>query len=226
MNDATIGQPPADLRRAIAANLSPVRPLAPPWKRALVLAPFAAVLLVAAPLIFQFRDLDALGWLLSWGASFVQAAAGVGLVAAALRESIPGRNWSTRTLVLLAAGVLALVTAVTVASWHASPVTLVRGWLTVGLICFAASVASALPATIVTAWLALRALPTRPAVAGLLAGLGGGLMADAGWRLFCHYSDPPHVLATHLGGVLCAGLVGAALTRTLARLNAACAGSC
>src|SRR4029453_17252228 len=101
MNDATIGQPPAELRQAIAADLSPVRPLPPPWRRALALAPFAAVLLVAAPLLFQFRDLDALGWLLSWGASLVQAAAGVGLVAAALRESIPGRTWSTGALASL-----------------------------------------------------------------------------------------------------------------------------
>jgi hypothetical protein len=217
MNDATIGQPPAELRQAIATDLSPVRPLAPPWRRALALAPFAALLLLAAPLIFQFRDLDALGWPLSWGASLLQAAAGVALVAAALRESIPGRSWSAAALPLMIASVVALVTAVTVASWHASPVTLVRGRLTVGLICFAASAVSALPATIVTAWLVVRALPMRPAVTGLLAGLGGGLMADAGWRLFCHYSDPPHVLASHLGGVICAALVGAALTPIFAR---------
>lgn len=216
MNDASIGQPPADLRRAIAADLAPVRPLAPPWRRALVIVPFAAALLVAAPLIFQFRDLDALGWLLSWGASLLQAAAGVALVAAALRESVPGRNWSVGALSAIAAGALTLVTAVTIASWHASPVALVRGWLTVGLICFVASAISALPATIVAALLALGALPTRPAVTGLLAGLGGGLMADAGWRLFCHYSDPPHVLASHLGGVVCAALIGAALTTILA----------
>ena len=104
----------------------------------------------------------------------------------------------------------------TAASWHASPVTLGRGWLTVGLICFVASALTALPATIVTAMLALSALPTRPAVTGLLAGLGGGLMADAGWRLFCHFSEPPHVLASHLGGVIAAALLGAVLTPLLA----------
>src|SRR5262245_41871287 len=132
MNDATMGGAPAELRRAIAADLLPVRPLAPPWKRALVLAPFAAGLLVAAPLIFQFRDLEALGWLLSWGASLLQAAAGVALVAAALRESIPGRSWSSGALMLITGGAVILVTAVTVASWQASPETLRRGWLTVG----------------------------------------------------------------------------------------------
>ena len=221
MNDASIGQPPAELRRAIAADLAPVRPLAPPWRRALALVPLAAVLLVAAPLIFQFRDLDALGWVLSWGASGLQAIAGVALIAAALRESVPGRNWSSAALALIAAGALALVIAVSVASWHASPVTLGRAWLTVGVICFVASALSALPVTIVAVLLALSALPTRPAVTGLLAGLGGGLMADAGWRLFCHFSDPPHVLVSHLGGVVCAALVGAALTPMLARATEA-----
>lgn len=219
MNDASIGRPPLELRRAIAADLVPVRPLPPPWRRALVIVPFAAVLLVAAPLIFQFRDLAALGWLLSWGASLLQTVAGVALVAAALRESIPGRNWSAGALALIAAAAVALVTAVTVASWHASPVSLRRGWLTVGVICFAASLLSALPATIAAALLALRAMPTRPAVTGLLAGLGGGLMADAGWRLFCHFSEPPHVLASHLGGVVCAALAGAALTPVMANFR-------
>jgi hypothetical protein len=197
-----------------------VRPLPPPWQRALTLAPFAAVLLVAAPLVFQFRDLDALGWLLSWGASALQAVVGIALVAASLREAVPGRAWSPGALTGIIVAALALVTAVTIASWHASPVTLGRGWLTVGLICVAASALAALPATIATAMLALAALPTRPAVTGLLAGLGGGLMADAGWRLFCHFSDPPHVLASHLGGVVAAALVGAALTPLLAARRA------
>ena len=157
----------------------------------------------------------------SRGARRGWALAGVALVAAALRESVPGRNWSSAALALIAAAAVALVIAVSVASWHASPVTLGRAWLTVGAICFVASALSALPVTIVAALLALSALPTRPAVTGLLAGLGGGLMADAGWRLFCHFSDPPHVLASHLGGVVAAALIGAALTPMLARVTEA-----
>jgi hypothetical protein len=133
---------------------------------------------------------------------------------------VPGRSWWPGALAAITAGAVALVTAVTVASWQASPVTLGRGWLAVGAICFAASALTALPATIVTSMLALAALPTRPAVTGLLAGLGGGVMADAGWRLFCHFSDPPPVFATHLGGVVRAALVGAGLTAALAARRA------
>jgi hypothetical protein len=36
-------------------------------------------------------------------------------------------------------------------------------------------------------------------------------MADAGWRLFCHFSEPSHVLSAHLGGVVIAALAGAVL---------------
>lgn len=212
MSDRAMTAVPPALRAAIAADLHPVRPLAAPWRRALMLAPVAAAMLMAAPLVFQFRDLDALGWALSWGASGLQAIAGLALVAASLRESVPGRSWSARALAAIVAGTLLLVAAVTVASWHASPVSLGRGWWWVGLICFAASTATALPATILAAILALQALPTRPAVTGLLAGLGGGLMADAGWRLFCHFSQPSHVLSAHLGGVVLAAAIGAAIT--------------
>lgn len=47
-----------------------------------------------------------------------------------------------------------------------------------------------------------------------LYGLGAGLMADAGWRLFCEFSGPAHVFPFHVGAIaantLC-GVVSAAL---------------
>lgn len=85
------------------------------------------------------------------------------------------------------------------------------------LVCLVSSATSALPAAALTSVLVLHAFPVRPGVAGLLAGLGGGLMADAGWRLFCHFSDPAHVLGAHLGSVLVVAAAGAGLTRWLAR---------
>ena len=50
----------------------------------------------------------------------------------------------------------------------------------------------------------------RPLIMGVLFGLGAGLMADAGWRIFCHFSEPAHVLSAHLGGVLVSAMAGAA----------------
>ena len=57
--------------------------------------------------------------------------------------------------------------------------------------------------------LAARAYPTRPALAGALIGLGAGLMADAGWRIFCHFSEPAHVLSAHLAAVVMSAVIGA-----------------
>ncbi len=208
---------PAGLRSAIARYLSPVRALRPPLVRSMALLPIGLVLLVAAPVVFSFRDLETLGWPLAWGASALQIAIGMLLIAAALREAVPGRAWSPVALTGLFASPLALVIAVTLASWSASPVALPRLWWTIGGICFAGSFISAIPAVALAAVLALRAYPTRPAVAGGLAGLGAGLMADAGWRLFCHYSEPAHVLTAHLAGVLVPAVLGALATARVRR---------
>jgi hypothetical protein len=78
---------------------------------------------------------------------------------------------------------------------------------------------SSLPVVALASILAARAYPTRPLLAGALLGLGGGLMADAGWRLFCHFSEPAHVLAAHLGGVLVATALGSLLARRLSRAS-------
>jgi len=216
MSDHASGAPPA-LRATIAAELRPVRPLRPPLVRGLALVPVAMVLLVAAPLVFEFRDFAALGWSWSWGASILQLGAGLALVVAALRESIPGRTWSRAALATLAAAPVAIVTAIALVSWQRSPIVLAGPGLIVGAICLTASAITALPATCLAVLLALNAYPTRPAIAGWLAGLGGGLLADAGWRLFCHFSEPSHVLVAHLGGVLVAGAIGAVGARWLPR---------
>ena len=52
-------------------------------------------------------------------------------------------------------------------------------------------------------------LHARPALAGGLYGLGAGLLADAGARLFCWVSDPAHVLLSHGGAILGLVIAGA-----------------
>ena len=82
------------------------------------------------------------------------------------------------------------------------------GWWLVAGMCFAGSAATALPVVALASVLASRAYPIRPAVAGALIGLGAGLMADAGWRIFCHFSEPAHVLSAHLAAVLMSTAIG------------------
>src|SRR5262245_39592444 len=90
---------PAALRAAIASDLQPVHPLAPPRIRVVPIVPLAVVLLVASVLVFGLRgDAPALGLFLTWGASTLQMMLGLTLVALALREAVPGTTLSRRAL--------------------------------------------------------------------------------------------------------------------------------
>jgi hypothetical protein len=108
-----------------------------------------------------------------------------------------------------------LIITVTLASWAASPVRLRGGWWLVAVMCFGGSAATAIPVVTLASVLAARAYPVRPAIVGAMLGLGAGLMADAGWRIFCHFSEPAHVLSAHLAAVLASSLVGAVLASAL-----------
>jgi hypothetical protein len=207
---------PTDLRARIEADYEAVRPLASPLRRALSVAPFAILALIAAPVFFNVRsDADRLGLSMTWGASLFQTVLGFIVIIAALRESVPGRGWSSAALAAWLMAPSTLLIAVTLASWQASQIPLQRGWWVVGLVCVSGSAATALPIVALANVLAARAYPTRPAIAGLLLGVGAGLIADAGWRLFCHFSEPSHVLSAHLGGVALAALAGAVLATRL-----------
>lgn len=211
--------PPATLRAAIAADLKPTRPLAPPSRRALALAPLAVAILIGIPTLHRFRvDLGLLGLSRAWLLSVAQAIAGVWLVGLALRESVPGRAIPRSGLTLaLAIGLLvpAMILAIT------AQVTFLGSkpglWWIDSIICFRVSALAAAPALLLSAALAARAYPLRPAVAGALYGLGSGLIADAGLRLYCEYSVPGHVLIAHGGAVLLSMFAGMAVAVALAR---------
>ena len=209
---------PADLRASIHADYAAVRPLRTPWRRALWCVPFAVLAFLAAPTYFHVRaDVLQLGWSRSWGASLIELVMGFALLAAALREAVPGRSWSAGAIGMWIVTPILLAIAVTLASWEASPVILPRGWWTVWALCLGGSAATALPVVALACVLVARAYPTRPGVAGLLLGVGAGVIADAGWRMFCHFSEPAHVLSAHLGGVAVAALAGWSLAIRLGK---------
>jgi hypothetical protein len=203
----------ADLRDRIARDLRRVKPLRPPAVRALALVPLAAAIVFAVPALHFFRsDMRTLGLIRGWGFSFAQALAGVVIVAAALRESIPGRSLSRTALtwtIVLGVMMPAAALVLTASSFDLGPEP--GRAFTEGVGCFRASTTAAIPALIVAAILAARAFPLRPGVAGALYGLGCGLIADAGLRLYCDYTAPPHVLLAHGGAILGAMLAGGLL---------------
>ena len=116
---------PSELRERLAADYRPVRALRSPLVRTMWITPVALVALFAASTWFEVRlDATRLGWLGVWGLSFAQFALGLTVVAAALRESIPGRGWSRASIALWLAMPILAVVAVTIFSWEQSPVLL------------------------------------------------------------------------------------------------------
>ncbi len=202
--------PPEDLRRAIIADLRPVRPLRRPWVRSLALVPLAVLLLAGQPLVLGVRpDAAVLGLGLLWGLSALQAVAGLALIGAALREAVPGRTlaWAAGALLGLA---LTWAVAVTLVTWNASATVVPPGRVVFyWSVCFGRPVAFGLPMLAAALLLAWRAFPLRPALVGGLAGTGTGLVIDAGWRTFCHVSEPGHVLSAHLTAVAVLAVLGA-----------------
>lgn len=204
---------PVELRAFVASDLHAVKPLAPPLRRALGLVPVAIALLFAAVVIFGMRrDASRIGPLLTWGASTLQILLGLLLVVAALREAVPGTTLPRRVVGIAFGTVLVAVLTITVMTWTTSPTQIAPGFVAwVWGVCLTGTIVSALPALAIAGWLAARAFPLRPRLAGALYGVGAGLMADAGWRLFCHFSHPGHVFGAHTLGIVVTGILGVLL---------------
>ena len=217
-------RPKADLRAAhlraiISRDLRPVRPLWPPSRRALALTPLAIAIVVGVPLVNFFRtDLAALGVIKTWGLSVIESGAGLVIVALGLREAIPGRALRRRALLIASLAGLALplvIYRVTTDTFTVGPRTWAQ-WR-FGMACFRTSVLAATPVLLVSAFLTKRAFPLHRMATGILWGLGCGLIADAGLRLFCEYTVPTHLLFGHGGGILAAMVVGAAVAKIVQR---------
>jgi hypothetical protein len=184
---------------AIRGNLEPVRPLLSPARRAILLLPVGLALLVAMPAFWGWRhNLATLGVAASWGFSAFEALTGLLIVGLALREAVPGRELSRLAIFAIVGCGALLFVGLALASELLAPVPFRKGvWLREVWGCLSMSAIWSVPALAVASWLAARAVPTRPAVAGAICGLGAGLMADSGLRLSCGVSTPAHVLVGH-----------------------------
>ena len=208
---------PTRLRDRIARDLAPVAPLRKPWLRAAAALPLGVLLLFAASALYGLRgDAGRLGWGLTWGLSTVELALGMLLIGMALRDAVPGRVLTPRAVAASFGAAVGAVVLITLVTWRVSPTRIVSESVAyVTSICFGYTLLAAVPVILFAGLLAARAYPLRPQIAGAMYGAGAGLLSDAGWRLFCHYSDPGHVLPSHLGAVVAASLLGALLGRLL-----------
>lgn len=204
--------PPA-LRRAVAEELKPVRPLPPPWRRAL---PLLAWAVAAAALLLALRglrpDAERLGGLLLWGLVLAEVAAGAGLVALALAEATPGRGAGRAVGLPALAAAVGLFALLALLVRRASPgVDVPDPLLTFGPACLGMQGLIGATALALTAFLVLRSAPLRAGLAGLLAGAGAGLMAEGVYHLDCPITHLAHVLVWHGSAILLLALLGFAL---------------
>jgi hypothetical protein len=158
-------------------------------------------------------DLAALGFFKSWGLSVIESLAGLAIIALGLREAVPGRALRAGAFVIASIVGLALpmvIYRVTTDTFSVGP----RNWSQwrFGMACFRTSVLAAVPMLGASAWLTKRAFPTRRVVTGILWGLGCGLIADAGLRLYCEFTTLQHMLLEHFSAVVASMLLGVVLT--------------
>ncbi len=212
---------PAMLLRVVEADHRPVRPLPPPWQRALALTPACALAAASAPLYWGWRsNLAELGPGLAWGLSGLQAIVGMIVIGAGLREAIPGRTLSRLALLSMTSLAVVVMAGVTLLTAANAPMVVPPGlWIPWAWECLGMAVVSGVPLLGAAGWLVERALPTRPALAGAICGLGVGIVADSGVRLFCWVSDPIHVFVSHGGAVVGLAATGAVATVIVDRLR-------
>ena len=186
-------------RDEIVCSLRPVRPLASATRRVWMLVPFGLALAVTAPALSGQRgDLNAYAPLITWGLSGLQSLLGLWLLALGFREAVPGRNVSRQALGLASVLTVSVVLGVTFVTnlVSATVVPAPRVWQ-YWAECVVGPMLLGAPFMIVATLMAVRAFPTRPAIAGALCGLSAGVLSDAGWRLGCWFSDPSHVVGSH-----------------------------
>ncbi|HEU4487167.1 MAG TPA: NrsF family protein [Povalibacter sp.] len=214
MNEVRI---PASLLNRVRADLEPVTPLASPARRLFALMPLALLLFFGPSICWGWRsNLAELPAWVSYGLSAVQSLGGVGLMALALRQAVPGLAIPVRWLWLAFAGAALLFAAISLLTAHVLPTPLHDRVSAARMAweCVFMELQFAIPSIVVSAWLVARALPTRPALTGAAYGLSVALMTDAGMRLFCRIDQPAHLFAAH-GGAIVLGAIGGALIATL-----------
>ncbi len=201
---------PETLRRAVANDLKPVRPLPPLWRRSLAVGIVSLAVFAAALVAHGLRpDLLRLSVWIGWGATLLEALVGLALVSLALRESVPGLALG-RSAIAAAVGI-GIATDILIAFLTRSMVTarMTPGTnFLCGMTCSRNELVIGLPAFLFTLYLVARALPLRPGVVGLLGGLGSGLVADGINHLLCPMSSLRHVLVWHTGAILVLMAVG------------------
>ena len=222
-------EPPEALMRAIAQDLSPVRPSPRPLHLALRMVPLALVVSSLILLALGPRhDSGILGPLLTWGASTAQFALAIALIWIAAHESTPAGRLPRQIVYSAAVSASLLVVFVTLLTFSTSPASepLLRvpprvnqmlrdsPWM-MGLGCGIGSTLAGGILVLFFSWIFRSSLAIRPTGAGALYGAGAGLAINAGWRVACPVSTPWHALGSHGAAIIATVILGALIGRFL-----------
>ena len=222
-------KPPEALMRAIAQDLTPVRPSPQPLQLALRMVPLA--LLVSSVILLAIgprHDLSVLGPLLTWGASAAQFVLAIMFVWIAAHESTPAGRLPRQMVYLAGAAAFLLVVFVALLTFSTSPANepvlrvpprvnemlRVSPWI-MGFGCGIGSTLAGGILVLIFSWVFRNSLAIRPTVAGALYGAGAGLAINAGWRIACPISTPWHALGAHGAAIIATVLLGALIGRYL-----------
>ena len=192
------------LKEDLAGEFTPVKPLMPSWKRALWIFPLSLLLMEITLAIFHLRsDHAALGPLALWGFCSLQILAAYAIVIVSLQTCIPG---STRNPAFQGGVGLTGLAVHWATSWFIFRLS--PNWpgpdqeWHLGIACLLGIGMLGILALLFGFFLVRAGLPIRARSAGLLLGLGGGLAAEAAWRLHCPFSSWNHILVFHSGSIV------------------------
>lgn len=196
------------VRDQVSKTLEPVTPLRPAWMSALVAAPVALLLLSIVLVVFGLRnDAESIGGWALWGPASLMVGAAYAILMVALVQRAPestvSRGW------WIALPLLAIAVQLGGAYWtfaYSAPPA--PATVQTEAMCFWRITALGVPPVLLVLWLLSRGLPLRPKIAGLLGGVGGGLISEGVYRLHCGMSHTAHVITWHTGAILVMGLLG------------------
>jgi hypothetical protein len=198
------------IRVQIQHEMKPVRALAPVRRRALPLLLIWPVLAGLVLMLFGLRsDSDVLGLGMTWGLPALQLLSAYAIIVLALRLTIPGSSAPASLLAFLALLGIAIHFVIAEMIFRVSPTRVeATSAHDIGLICFFVTLALSLIPSLFVIVLARQGLTPRPLFLGLVCGIACGLSGEAIWRMHCSYNAWDHILKSHSGPILAAGLIG------------------
>jgi hypothetical protein len=196
------------IETTIAANLKPVRPLAP---AGVYLAGFAGIFLVVCAIgcwIVGHHGWTALSMVQKLTV-FVPLAASTSLAAFSLVRQMAPAAKHVGSTALISAGLFVLLLVVMTVVFHpAQESAFVRN----GLVCFRTGIAFAIPAAFLFALLLLRGASLSPGLTGATAGGLAGLVGLAVLEVHCPNLDLFHILVWHVSVTLVCAIGGFAFS--------------